>query len=69
MRALGKRPARAVTASISSLAAQHAALELEVVEAVALMGRLGQPHDRLGRQRLLVAQPEPVVAGAPAPSA
>ena len=44
------------------LAAQHAALQLEVVEAVARVRGLGQPHDRLGRQRLLVAQAQPVVA-------
>ena len=34
------------------LAAQHATLEFEVVEAVAPVGSLGQAHDGLGGQRL-----------------
>ena len=42
------------------LAGEHAAFELEVVEAVARMGRFGEAHDRLRRQGLLVAQPQPV---------
>ena len=45
------------------LAAQHAALELEVVEAVAVMRRLGETHDRVRRQGFFVAQAEPVVVG------
>ena len=46
---------------------QHAALELEVGEAVPRLGRLGEPDDGLGRQRLLVADAQPVV-GSPASS-
>ncbi|MOA05746.1 hypothetical protein D3C78_1253560 [compost metagenome] len=45
------------------LAAQHAALELEVLEAVAGVGRLGLADDGLGSQRLLVAHAEPGVVG------
>jgi hypothetical protein len=44
--------------------AQGAALQLEVVEAVARVRGLGEPHHGLGRHRLLVAQPQPVVGGA-----
>jgi hypothetical protein len=43
-------------------AGQHAALQLEVLEAVAGLRCLGEAHHRLGRQRCLVAQPEPGVA-------
>ena len=46
------------------LAAQHAALELEVGEAVACMRGLGQAHDGLGGHGLLVAKTEPVIVGA-----
>ena len=46
------------------IAAQHAALELEIVEAIALARCLGQAHDGLCRHGLFVAQAEPVVAGA-----
>ncbi|MNT04376.1 hypothetical protein D3C72_1389520 [compost metagenome] len=46
------------------LAAQHAALELEVGETVARVRGLGQAHDGLGRHGLFVAQAEPVVVGA-----
>ena len=45
------------------LAAQHTALELEVLKTVARLRRLGQADDGGGVQRLLVAQPQPVVAG------
>ena len=41
-------------------AAQHAALEFEVVKAVLVVRRLGQPHHRVRRQRLFVAQAIPV---------
>ncbi len=41
------------------LAAQHAALELEVGEAVMVVGGFGQPHHGLRRHRLLVAEVEP----------
>ncbi len=44
-------------------AGQHPALELEVLEAVAPFGGLGQAHDRLRGERLLVAKPVPVVLG------
>jgi hypothetical protein len=44
------------------VARQHAAFQLEVVETVAGLGRLGETHDRLGRHRLLGAQAFPVVA-------
>ncbi len=50
-----------MTASISCAPRQHAALQLEVVEAVALVRCLGQSHDRLCRQRYLVAQAKPGV--------
>ena len=46
-------------------ARQHAALELEVVEAVTRPCGLGETHDRLRCHRLLVAQPPPVVGVAP----
>jgi len=45
------------------LAAQHAALELEVGKAVALARRARQAHHGLGRLRFLVAQAEPGVVG------
>ncbi len=48
-RASGKRSCSARDGLDLVLAAQHAALELEVVEAVALVRRLGQAHDGLGR--------------------
>ena len=38
------------------VARQHAALELEVVEAVARVRGFGEPHDGVRRQRFLVAQ-------------
>src|SRR5579883_639512 len=41
-------------------AAQHAALQFEIGKAVEVMGCFGEPHDGLGRHRLLMAQPEPV---------
>ncbi|MNF78565.1 hypothetical protein D3C84_607530 [compost metagenome] len=44
-------------------AAEHAALELEVVEAITRMGRLGLANDGLGAQRFLVAHAEPGVVG------
>ncbi len=65
-RAFGKRSCKRGHGLDLLVAAQHAALELEVVEAVALVRRLGQAHDGLGRQRLLVAQAEPVVTWRPA---
>ena len=43
------------------LAAQHASLELEVVEAVARVSRLGQPHDRCRCERGLVPEAKPWV--------
>ena len=43
------------------LAAQHAALELEVLKAIARMGRLGQAHYRFGVHGLFVAQALPVI--------
>ena len=46
------------------LAAQHAALQLEIVEAVARVRGLGEAHDRLRRQRRLVAKAQPCVVGA-----
>ena len=46
------------------VAAQHAALELEIVEAVALARGLGQAHHGLGRHRLFVPQAAPGVVGA-----
>ena len=42
--------------------AQHAALELEIAEAVTRLRRLGLPHDGLGIERREVAHPLPVVA-------
>ncbi|MNZ79901.1 hypothetical protein D3C78_985190 [compost metagenome] len=45
------------------LAAQHAAFQLEVVEAVARVGGLGQAHHRFRGQRCFVAQAEPGVIG------
>ena len=42
------------------LAREHAALQLEIVEAVARMGGFGEAHDRLRCHRLLVAQAKPV---------
>ena len=41
--------------------AKNAAFQLEVVEAVAGMGRLGEPYDRLGRKRFFMTQAHPVV--------
>ena len=41
-------------------AAQHAALQLEIGEAVMILRGFGEPHDGVGRHRLLVAQVEPV---------
>ena len=46
------------------VAAQHAAFELEVGEAVARLGRFGQAHHGGRVERCLVAQPKPVVTGA-----
>ncbi len=46
------------------LAGQHAALELEVGEAVTLLGGLGQRDHRVGGERLAAAQLGPAVAGA-----
>ncbi len=46
------------------VAGQHPALELEVVEAVALAGGFGQPHHGFGRHRRFVAHAEPGVVGA-----
>ena len=43
------------------LPAEHAALELEVGKAVARVRGLGEAHDRLRRQGVLVAQARPVV--------
>ena len=43
------------------LAAQHAALELEIVETVPLVTRLGETDHGLGRERRFVAHPRPVV--------
>ena len=63
MRALGKRSASAVDRLHFLSPGQHAAFQLEIVEAVARMGGFGQPHDGVGRQRFLVAQPDPVIAG------
>ncbi|MCY1416811.1 hypothetical protein D9M71_323280 [compost metagenome] len=40
---------------------QHAALELEVAEAIARLGGLGQPHHCFRGQGLFMAQAEPVV--------
>lgn len=45
------------------IAAQHAALELEILEAVAGIRGLGQTHHGFGRERLFVAQAGPVVGG------
>ena len=45
------------------LAAQHAALEFEVVEAVARARRLGQPNHRVGGHGFFMAQAGPVVVG------
>ena len=45
------------------VARQHAALQLEIAEAVARLRRLREAHDRLRRERLLVAQAQPVVVG------
>ena len=42
-------------------ARKHAALELEVVEAITLLRRLGLAHHGIGGQCRLVAQPRPVV--------
>ena len=44
-------------------ATQDAALELEILKAVARLRGLGQPHDGLGIHRLLMAQTQPVIAG------
>ncbi len=43
------------------LAAQDPAFELEVIEAVPRVGGLGETHDLLGGERLLMPEPEPVV--------
>ena len=61
MRASGKRSASAVDGLDLLFAAEHAALQLEVIKAVAGMGGFGQPHDRLRRQRFFVTQTQPVV--------
>ena len=45
------------------LGSQHAALELEVLKAVLFVGGLGQRHDGLRGQRLLVAHTVPVAVG------
>ncbi|MCY1214283.1 hypothetical protein D9M72_260920 [compost metagenome] len=45
------------------VAAQHAALELEIVEAIALVSGFGQAHHALGRHRHFIAQAEPRVVG------
>jgi hypothetical protein len=45
------------------LAGKDAAFQLEVVEAVGLVGRLGEARDRVRGQGLLVPQAEPAVAG------
>ena len=60
MRAFGKRSLSALTASTSS-SPEHAALELEVVEAVARLRGFSEAHDGLGRQRRFVPQTQPVV--------
>ena len=44
-------------------AGENAALQLEIVEAVARLRGFGEAHDGLGRQRLFVAQTQPVVLG------
>ncbi len=62
-RAWGKRPLDRGDGLDLLLAGQHAALELEVVEAVGLVGGLGEAGDGLRRQGLLVPQAEPAVAG------
>ncbi len=38
---------------------EHAALELEVIEAITRLGSLGQTDNRLRRHRLFVTQAEP----------
>ena len=43
------------------LAGQHAALQLEILKAVAILRSLGQPHHRVAGERFLVAQVIPVV--------
>ena len=44
-------------------ASQHAALELEVLETVALIGRFSQGDDGFGVHGRLMAQAQPVVSG------
>ena len=41
------------------VAAQHAALQLEIGKAVMVLRRFGEPHDGVRRHRLLMAQLEP----------
>ena len=63
-RAVGKRSCERGDGLDLGFTGEHATLELEVVEAVALARRLGQPDDRSRRHRFLVADAEPVVVGA-----
>ncbi|WP_255542637.1 hypothetical protein [Azospirillum sp. INR13] len=63
MRACGKRLASAVTASISASPARTPPLQLEIVEAVAVMGGFRQADHRIGGQGHVMAQAEPVVPG------
>ena len=66
MRAFGKRSASAVDGFHFLRAGENAAFELEIVEAVARVRGFGEPHDGIGRQRLFVAQAQPVVVAHPA---
>ena len=64
MRACGKRSCSGRHRLDLGLAGEHAALELEVVEAVARLRRLGEADDRGRVERRLVAQAQPRVVGA-----
>jgi hypothetical protein len=41
-------------------ASEHAAFELKIFEAIVRVSRIGETHDRLRRQRLVVAQAKPI---------
>ena len=63
MRACGKAFVERGDGRDLLVAGENAALELEIVEAIACLRGLGEAHDGLRGQRLFVAQPRPVVLG------
>ncbi len=62
MRACGKSLGQRFHCLHLFRARQHAAFQLEVVESVLRLRRFSQPHNRLRRKRLFIAQPKPSVA-------